>query len=143
MMTIPPFRPRSPLRWTQLFVLSLGFALALPRGAYGQWRDAVAVSPPRSVASPSRTPVAFDVSSNEGTWQAGAFWRWTAIGLLVGAVAADGWVALEMARNHSDDGMIPPIIPLAIVGAAGGVGGGLIGAIAYTASHPGGGQTPQ
>jgi hypothetical protein len=41
-----------------------------------------------------------------------------------------------MASNKSDGSMIGPVIPLLIVGAAGGTGGGLIGAIAYTASHP-------
>jgi len=85
-----------------------------------------------------------DVTSNDRTWEAGGFWRWTAFGLLAGLVAADSWAALEMARDDSGDGsMIGPFIPLVIVGAAGGVGGGLIGAIVYTASHPHGEPSPQ
>jgi hypothetical protein len=128
---------------THLLVIPLSFVFAFPSLAHGQWRDAVAVSAPRESTVGPRNPVVFGVAPNEGTWQAEGFWRWTAVGLLAGAVAADTWVALQMASDSGDGSMIGPFIPLVIVGVAGGVGGGVIGAIAYTASHPRSEPSPQ
>ena len=116
--------------------------LAIPRTARAQWSDAVAVSTLHETSTPPDVRVLRKVPPNNNAWQAGSFWRWTAVGLLAGALAADGWAALQMA--HSDDGsMTGPIFPLVFFGAVGGVGGGLIGAIAYTASHPGAQPSPQ
>ena len=119
-----------------LLAMAASFVLlgSLPSRASAQWRSAVAVGAPAIGASYQIDRKAIAVPND--SWRTRDFWTWTGLGVLAGAVVADGWVALEIARNHSDDAMIPPIVPLAIFGAAGGVGGGLIGAIAYTASHP-------
>jgi hypothetical protein len=140
-MTMPQFRIGTK---TRLLPLSFFCLLAVPGRAQAQWRDAVAVSAAREAIASPVAPVLRNVPPNDNTWHAGGFWRWTAVGLLAGAIAADGWAALQMASNNSGDGgMISPVIPLVIVGAAGGVGGGVIGAIAYTASHSPAEQAPR
>ena len=108
---------------------------SLSTRAHAQWRSPVAIGAPVTASSFQIAPKAVAVSDGD-SWRTGDFWKWTGIGALGGVLVAGGWVALEMARNPSDDGMIPPIVPIAIIGAAGGAGGGLIGAIAYTAAHP-------
>lgn len=117
---------------------------SLPSRVNAQWRSAVAVGVPAPVIGESQeiAPQAVAVHS-EDTWRTRDLWKWFGIGALGGAVAAEGWVALQIARNHSDDGMIVPIVPIVLIGAAGGAGGGLIGAIAYTASHPSPQPSPQ
>jgi hypothetical protein len=125
-----------PERWLRLLAVGFCLAMAMPRAAHAQWRDAVAVSVPPAGASQTTTLASLDVAPNGDSWQTGEFWRWTGIGVLAGAVVGAGWVALQIASSKSDDGMISPVIPLLIVGAAGGVGGGLIGALAYVGSHP-------
>ena len=109
--------------------------------AHAQQRAAVAVAVP-AVAGGYRIAREAVAVPNDDTWRTRDLWKWTGIGTLGGVIAAEGWVALEIARNHADDGMIVPIVPIVLIGAAGGAGGGLIGAIAYTASHPSPGPSP-
>jgi hypothetical protein len=110
--------------------------------AQAQWRSAVAVRAPVTSSGLQIDRRAVAVSDGD-SWRTRDFWTWTGLGALAGTIAAGGWVALEIAHSHSDDSMIPPIIPIAIIGAAGGVSGGLIGAIAYTAAHPRPEPSPQ
>lgn len=120
--------------------LSLAAALALVGSlaspARAQWRAAVAARAPAAAGSHYAITSHAVAVPNERSWRTRDCWKWAGIGALVGAAAAEGWVALEIARNHSDDGMIIPIVPIVLIGAAGGVGGGLGGALAYALAHP-------
>ena len=125
--------------------LSLAVALALVGSvaspARAQWRSAVAVGAPALAGSHYQiTNQAVGVP--EDSWRTRDCWKWAGIGALVGAVAAEGLVALEVARNHSDDGMILPIGPLVVIGVGGGVAGGVGGALAYAFAHPAPTQSP-
>ena len=105
--------------------------------ADAQWRSPVAVGAAATMLGESRQINRQAVAvPNEDTWRARDLWKWVGIGFFGGGVASEGWLALDIARNHSDDGMILPIVPIVLIGAAGGAGGGLVGAIAYTAAHP-------
>ena len=116
---------------------------SLSSSASAQMHSAVAVGVPTMATAGVREIDRHAIAvPNEDTWRTRDLWKWIGIGFLGGAIVADGWAALEMARNNEDI-MIPPIIPLAIVGAMGGAGGGLIGAIAYTAAHPNPERSPQ
>ena len=125
--------------------LSLAVALALVGSvaspARAQWRSAVAVSAP--ALSGSHYQIAnHAVDVPEDTWRTRDCWKWVGIGALIGAVGAEGVVALKVARHRSDDGMIIPIVPIVVIGVAGGVGGGVGGALAYAAAHPPPTQSP-
>ena len=123
------------------FAVALALVALSSTVATAQQRHAVAVARPASTRQYGIARAAVAVP-NEDTWRTRDCWKWVGIGALIGAAAAEGLVALEVARNHSDDGMILPIVPLVAIGIAGGVGGGLGGALAYASAHPAPAQSP-
>jgi len=132
-------------RWSRaLRSLPIAILLVCSRSSRGnaQLRSTVAVHIPVFAGEYRIAHEAVTVPNGD-SWKASGFWTWTGLGALLGVVVADGWVAMEIARNHSDDGMISPVIPLVYFGAAGGAAGGLLGAIGYTASHPGAEPPPR
>lgn len=135
---------RGQTAWVQSLAAAVMLIGSISTRANAQWRSAVAVGGPAAVIGEGRQIDRHAIAvPNEDTWRTRDLWKWIGIGALGGFIAADACTALVMARDHSEGGMIPPIIPLAIIGAAGGVGGGLIGAIGYTALHPSPEPSPQ
>lgn len=127
-----------------LETLATAFMLvgALSSRASAQWRSAVAVGAPTAALAANHQvdPHAIAVP-NDNTWRTRDCWKWVGIGALVGAAAAGALLALDTAHDHSDDGMMLPIVGVVIVG-AGGVGGGLGGALVYALAHPAPAQSP-
>jgi hypothetical protein len=114
----------------------LGFVLAasVPSLGLAQRLDNVAVSAPSLRAggeAPRPTPVAPSTKFTKS-----GMWTWTGIGCLVGAAAAATWAGVQAAHSGGDAVGISPAVGVIIIAGAGGVGGGLLGAVLYAGSHP-------
>lgn len=117
------------------FVFVFAVSLAAPAGAQ--------LARPAGVVAPHATVALAPISAPASlTWQlapappersAREFWKWTGFGALGGA--ALGAIIVAVSISGDEEGFIPPGVLVASGAVLGAVGGGVIGALAYTQSH--------